>query len=236
VDELLFAGDRVRILQNIGGMANLTRVPRLGDDAGVVAFDSGPGNALLDAAVELATNGRDHYDREGQWARRGRVDEALLTELLDDPYFRRPPPKSTGRERFGRGYVQALVGRLQPAGEQGWADLIAMLTELTARSVADAIERWARADGGEVIVTGGGARNPVLMERLAVALDPLPVRTGDVLGIDPDAKEALAFAVLAWAHVTGRPGNVPAVTGAAGPRILGSYTPGAAERHGTRSP
>ncbi|MEJ2503998.1 MAG: anhydro-N-acetylmuramic acid kinase [Gemmatimonadota bacterium] len=226
VDALLFAGDRVRILQNIGGMANLTRVPARGSGEGVVAFDTGPGNALLDAAVELATDGRAHFDRDGLRARKGRVDEMLLAELLDDPYFRRPPPKSTGRERFGRGFVQALVARIRPTGDAEWADLIATLTALTARSVADAVERWAPADGGDVIVTGGGARNPALVERLADALAPVPVRTGEVLGIDPDAKEALAFAILAWAHVRGRPANVPGVTGAAGPRVLGSYTPG----------
>lgn len=226
VDRLLFAGDRVRVLQNIGGMANLTRVPPAGSDAPLVAFDTGPGNALLDAAVELATNGRDHFDREGQWARRGTVDDGLLAELLDDPYFRRPPPKSTGREAFGRGYVRELVSRRLPAGQAGWADLIATLTALTARSIADAIDRWAAAEDGEVIVTGGGARNPAIMERLGSALAPIPVRTGDdALGLDPDAKEALAFAVLAWAHMQRRPGNVPGVTGATGERVLGSYTP-----------
>ena len=226
VDRLLFATEHVRILQNIGGMANLTRVPPLGSDDPVVAFDTGPGNALIDAAVELATNGRDQFDRGGEWARRGTVDEGLLTELLDDPFLHRPPPKSTGRESFGRGYVQEVVGRCLPSGPDDWADLIATLTAFTARSIAEAVRRWADPGaGGEVILSGGGARNHALVGMIRDALEPVPVQTGDVLGFDPGAKEALAFAVLAWAHVVGRPANLPSVTGAAGPRVLGSFTP-----------
>ncbi|MFP4623318.1 MAG: anhydro-N-acetylmuramic acid kinase [Gemmatimonadota bacterium] len=227
VDRLLFATDHVRVLQNIGGMANLTRVPPRGSDDPLVAFDTGPGNALIDAAVELATNGAQCFDRDGAWARRGTVDDDLVAELLGDPFFRRPPPKSTGRETFGRGYVQTLVGQVLPTDRAAWADLIATLTAFTARSIADAVARWIRTEpGGELIVTGGGARNGALMGMLREAVAPLPVATGEVLGMDPGAKEAVAFAVLAWAHAARRPGNVPSVTGAAGPRILGSYTPG----------
>jgi anhydro-N-acetylmuramic acid kinase len=227
VDRLLFAGPAVRVLQNIGGMANLTRVPPRGSDEPIIAFDTGPGNALIDTAVELATEGELVYDVEGAWARRGTVDTGLLAELLDDPYFRRPPPKSTGRETFGRAYVQSLVERRRPADPSGWADLIATLTALTARSIADAIRRWADpGEGAELVVTGGGAQNPFLLDRLGADLAPLPVHTGEVLGIDPAAKEAIAFAVLAWAHVDRRPANVPEVTGASGARLLGSFTPG----------
>lgn len=227
VDRLLFATDHVRILQNIGGMTNLTRVPPRGADVPLVAFDSGPGNALIDAAVELATNGREQYDRDGGWARRGTVDDELLRRLLDDPYLRRDPPKSTGRETFGRLYVRTLVEERRPAGSEAWADLVATLTALTVRSIADAVRRWADPGAdGEVIVSGGGARNPVLLEGLRTALDGVPVRTGEVLGVAPEAKEAFAFAVLAWAHRTGIPANEPAVTGASGPRVLGSLTPG----------
>lgn len=231
VDRLLFATDHVRILQNIGGMANLTRIPPLGSDEPLVAFDTGPGNALIDAAVELATDGREQYDRGGQWARRGTIDEALLADLLEDPFLLRAPPKSTGRERFGRGYVQALVEPRQPSHDDDWADLIASITALTARSIARAVQRWAAPGAdGEVVVTGGGVRNHALVAMLQEALDPIDVRTGDVLGFDPEAKEALAFAVLAWAHLARRPSNVPSVTGASGPRVLGSYTPGRGER------
>jgi anhydro-N-acetylmuramic acid kinase len=227
VDRLLYSSDRPRVLQNIGGMANLTFLPANGSDAPVVAFDTGPGNALIDAAIELATEGDQSYDEDGEWARRGTADEARLAELLEHPYFRRPPPKSTGRETFGRDYVRSLVDEAPPADRQGWADLIATLTTFTARSIARAVERWAPpGPDGEVIVTGGGGRNPMLMELLAAELSPVPVRTGEGVGLRPEAREAVAFALLAWAHVRGVPANLPEVTGAAGPRVLGSLTPG----------
>jgi anhydro-N-acetylmuramic acid kinase len=227
VDCLLFSTHRPRVLQNIGGMANMTLVPPGGAGGDVVAFDSGPGNALIDAAVHMATDGAEPYDTDGEWARRGTVDEALLAELLSHPYFRRPPPKSTGRELFGRPFVESLLEDSPPSSPRAWADLIATLTALTAHSIADAIVRWGSpGPDGEVVVTGGGRRNPVLVEMLAAALAPLPVRADDVLGLPSDAKEAVAFAVLAWAHVRGRAGNVPSATGAAGPRVLGSLTPG----------
>ena len=218
---------RSRILQNIGGMANLTWIPPRGDPAPILAFDTGPGNALIDAAVALATGGLETYDRDGAWARRGKVREELLAELLANPFFDRPPPKSTGREVFGRPFVEALVRRERPESVEDWADLVATLTALTAESIAGAIDRWvAPRPIDEVVLTGGGAHNAVLKEMIEARLAPVPVRGGDALGIDPDAKEAVAFAALAWAHVTRVPGNVPEATGAAGPRILGSYTPG----------
>jgi anhydro-N-acetylmuramic acid kinase len=227
VDRLLYSTDRPRVLQNIGGMANLTLLPPAGFDAPIVAFDTGPGNALIDAAVELATDGARSYDEGGAWARRGVVDEALLDELLDHPYFHRPPPKSTGRETFGRSYVRALVDRAPRGNEQEWADLIATLTVFTTRSIAEAIVRWAPpGPDGEVVVTGGGGRNPMLMELLAAHLAPVPVRSDAAAGLRPEAREAVAFAVLAWAHVRGIPANLPEATGAAGPRVLGSMTPG----------
>ncbi|MFW5947465.1 MAG: anhydro-N-acetylmuramic acid kinase [Gemmatimonadota bacterium] len=227
VDRLLFAAGRPRTLLNIGGMANVTRVPARGAPDPIVAFDTGPGNAIIDAAMELATDGALRYDANGEWARRGRIDDELLDRLLADPYFRRPPPRSTGRERFGRAYVEDVAGDRRPRDRNAWAGLVATLTALVASSIADGITRWADpGPGGEVVVTGGGAENPVLMDRLAGALGPIPVRHGAVLGIDPAAKEAIAFGVLAWAHVTSRPANVPSATGAAGPRVLGSLTPG----------
>lgn len=228
VDRLLFSvPGRRRILLNIGGMANLTWLPPAGEPGTMLAFDTGPGNALIDAAVELATGGRSHYDRDGELAARGLVDDVVLGELLAHPYFSRVPPKSTGRELFGAQFVRGLAERLAPADEQGWADLVATLTALTARSIAGAIEAWVAARGvDEVVVTGGGARNPVLCRMLAEALTPVPLRPGAELGVDPDAKEAVAFAVLARAHILGETANLPEVTGAVGPRVLGSYTPG----------
>lgn len=230
VDRELFAvPERRRVLLNIGGMANLTWLPSQGEALPLLAFDTGPGNALIDAAVELATGGTESYDRDGGWAGRGTVQDGLLAELLLHPFFEREPPKSTGREVFGRPYVEALVARLEPAGERAWADLIATLTAFTARTIAGAIARWVLPRGvDEVVVSGGGAHNPVLRTKLAEALEPVPLLGGEVLGLDPDAKEAVAFAVLARAFLQRIPGNVPEVTGAAGARVLGSYTPGRA--------
>ncbi|HVG44935.1 MAG TPA: anhydro-N-acetylmuramic acid kinase [Longimicrobium sp.] len=229
VDRLLFsAPERARALQNIGGIGNVTRVPPKGSAEPVFAFDTGPGNALIDAAVELATDRRLTFDRDGRLAARGEVDGELLAELLRHPYFAAEPPKSTGREEFGRPFVARLVEATQPEGDRDWLDLVATLTELTARSIADAYGRWVIPRGvDEVVVTGGGARNPTLMGRIRALLAPLPVVDGAALGIDPDAKEAVAFALLAWAHLRGIPANVPEATGAAGPRVLGSLTPGA---------
>jgi anhydro-N-acetylmuramic acid kinase len=229
VDRLLFSHEsQRRVLQNIGGMANLTWLPPRGSSESILAFDTGPGNALMDAAVELASDGGAMYDADGTWAAEGAVDEALLAELLSHPFFQREPPKSTGREVFGRIYVQQLASRVRPSDRREWATLIATLTELTARSIADALQRWVLPRGvDEMIVTGGGALNPVLVERIRSLL-PVPVTAQrDALGVPPAAKEAVAFAVLAWAHLSRVPGNVPAATGASAPRILGSYTPGA---------
>ncbi len=235
VDQLLFAHpERARALQNIGGIGNVTWVPPRGSGASAFAFDTGPGNALIDAAVEIATSGRHTFDRDGRLAAQGKVLPDLLEELLAHPYFALATPKSTGREVFGRPFVERLVEAVQPEGDEDWLDLIATLTELTARSIADAYARWVIPRGvEEVFVTGGGARNPTLLARLRTLVDPLPVRDASELGVDPDVKEAIAFAVLAWAHLRGIPANVPEATGAAGPRVLGSFTPGASQPNAT---
>lgn len=229
VDQVLFSlPGRSRALQNIGGIGNVTWVPPRGAEESCFAFDTGPGNALMDAAVEIATGGRLTFDRDGRLAARGEVDRALLEELLRHPYFAQEPPKSTGREEFGRPFVLRLAEAVRPEGDRDWMDLIATLTELTARTIADAYRRWLLPRGvDEAVMTGGGARNPTLVARIRDLLHPLPVLGGEVLGVDPEQKEAVAFAVLAWAHLRGIPANVPAATGAAGPRVLGSLTPGA---------
>ncbi len=228
VEKVLFSVEgKARALQNIGGIGNVTRVPPRGSAEPVFAFDTGPGNALIDAAVELATDGRATFDRDGKLAARGEVDEALLADLLRHPYFAAAPPKSTGREEFGRPFVIRLVEAVRPEGDRDWLDLVSTLTELTARTIADAYRRWVLPRGvDEVVVSGGGARNPTLLARIRDLLAPLPVVDGAALGMDPDAKEAVAFALLAWAHLRGIPANEPGATGAAGPRILGSFTPG----------
>jgi anhydro-N-acetylmuramic acid kinase len=228
IDRLLFSHEtKRRVLQNIGGMANLTWLPPRGASDPILAFDTGPGNALIDAAVELATDNAYNFDRDGAWAALGQVDESLLHELLSHPFLQREPPKSTGREVFGRHYVQQLAERVQPDGRAEWASFIATLTELTARSVAGALDRWVLDRGvDEVIVTGGGALNPQLIERIRRRLGVPVIVEETALGVPPAAKEALAFAVLAWAHALGVPANVPEATGASGPRVLGSRTPG----------
>ena len=234
VDRLLFTHPtRRRVLQNIGGMGNLTWLPPRGSNDTVLAFDTGPGNALIDAAVELATDGAATFDRDGALAASGRVDEGLLSELLEHPFLSAAPPKSTGREVFGRPFVQQLAERMRPTSPTDWNTFISTLTELSARSIADAVTRWVLPRGvDEMIITGGGALNPELVRRIRRLLPTVEITADrNALGIEPAAKEALAFAALAWAHLQGVPGNVPEATGAAGPRVLGSYTPGARKYH-----
>lgn len=225
-DRFLFSDTKKRrILQNIGGIANLTRVPKRGETAPLLAFDTGPGNVLINSAVEIATENRETYDVDGKRAAAGSVNEQLLAELLSNPYYDRMPPKSTGRELFGRPYVEDIVKRY-PGVKNDWNSFIATMTALTARTITDAINRWIVPLGvDEIVLTGGGARNPTLVKMIESHLDDISVVTGEVLGVDPDAKEAVAFAALAWAHLKGIPGNVPEATGASAPRVLGSYTP-----------
>jgi anhydro-N-acetylmuramic acid kinase len=235
-DRVLFsAPDRARALQNLGGMGNVTWLPPAGSPAPLVGFDTGPGVALLDAAAEIATGGAWSFDRDGALARRGRVAEGALATLLAHPFFQQAPPRSTGRELFGPALVRAAAraleaetgARLIPGEpEEGWPDLLATLTALTAQSIGDSYRRWVVPLGvDEAFLLGGGARNPALAEAIARELAPIPVRPGEALGMDPDAREAAAFALLAWAHLMEIPANVPEATGSAGPRVLGSWTP-----------
>ena len=219
-DCLLFGHpERGRLLLNLGGMANVSWVPRLGQVDGVLAFDTGPGVAVIDA-VTRRIDPDALYDVDGAHARRGRVQLKVLDRLLADPWFERPPPKSTGRERFGL----AFADRLSDAAGGG-NDAVATATALTAESIARALSRWtpARPDD-ELVISGGGARNPALVEMLAARVQR-PVVPFDQLFFDGEAKEAVAFAFLGFLTVMGRPGNVPTATGARGPRVLGSVTP-----------
>ena len=229
LDQLLFSSaDRRRAIQNLGGMANVTWLPPSDSSQPVIAFDTGPGVALIDGAVQRATEGASPYDRDGAMARRGRADPDLLTSLLDDAYFRAPPPKSTGREHFGGALLDRLVTDLGRApDEAAWCDLVATLTEFTARSIGEAYDTWVRPRGlDEVFLFGGGSNNPALVERIEQHLGSVPVRNGSDLGVDPDVREALAFGFLAWAHIHRIPGNLPSVTGAGASCVLGSMTPG----------
>ncbi|WP_240482461.1 anhydro-N-acetylmuramic acid kinase [Microbacterium sediminis] len=205
---------------NLGGISNITVVAE-GADA-VRAWDIGPANALIDAVVQQRGAHPAGYDADGRIAASGRVDEALLRVLLDEPYYRLRPPKSTGKELFHPEYIAAAQRRAGTA--LSTRDLVATLTELTVRTVADA----AREAGvTELFVSGGGAHNPVIMDGLARALAPVPVRRTDELGLGGDEKEALLMALVGWCTWHGLPASLPSATGARAPRVLGSITPGA---------
>lgn len=227
VDAMLLASaEESRVALNVGGIANLTVLPRglergAGGGYDVVAFDTGPGNMLIDAFVYARSNGERRFDRDGAVAARGNVDDALLRELLADAYFAQAPPKSTGRERFGLQFLEQHAVRLDELSDEDGA---ATLTALTVASVGDAIDAFA-PDAQRLIVSGGGARNPTLMRGLAQRLAPVAVESSDAMGIDADAKEAIAFALLGYETLRGRPANVPRVTGARHARVLGSIAP-----------
>lgn len=219
VDWLLFrAPDRVRGLLNIGGIANLTVVTPSVDE--VFAFDTGPGNMALDL-VSRAVWG-EPFDRNGSRAASGTADLNLLAELLRHSFLAQPPPRSTGRELFGSIFVDALLPRFRGREE----DLLATLTALSAEAVHHAYRSFVLPRGPvqELVVSGGGVHNGTLMGHLARCFAPMPVRSLLELGMDPDAKEAVAFAVLANESLFANPGNLPAATGAAGSRILGKIT------------
>jgi anhydro-N-acetylmuramic acid kinase len=208
---------RRRAVVNIGGIANVSLLPAGGGK--VTGFDTGPGNLLMDLWCERHRHAP--YDRDGAWAAGGRVDEALLARLLDEPYFSLPPPKSTGRDRFTAAWLDDRLGRLPARCDP--QDVQATLAELTAVTIARACLAF---EASEVRVCGGGVRNRHLMARITASLSPVEVASTEVLGVDPAAVEALAFAWLARERLAGRPANLPAVTGARGTRVLGAvYAP-----------
>ena len=218
VDHLLFAHPHEgRLLLNIGGIANIAALPANADTSAVRAFDLGPGNMLIDAAVAHCTEGREHFDRGGERAARGRVDEALLAELMRTSFLQREPPKSTGREEFGEPFLADILQR----GTWSDDDLIATLTAFTVQSIAEGIRRFCPGEFAKLWVGGGGVHNPYIMAGLQRALPELAVQSLAELGVDPDAREALSFAVLANETLMGRTGNIPAVTRAQRPVVLG---------------
>ena len=222
-------GDRARgrIVQNIGGIGNATYLPpraRSGDPR-LIAFDTGPGVGLIDALAAKLSGGKLRMDRDGRMALRGGVSDALLAELMRNRYFRRRPPKSTGREEFGVPLLERIAERARALSVAG-DDLLATVTALTARSIAAAVRRFiiplGRVD--QLIATGGGARNPALMKMIAAELPSLEVITAERAGVNGDALEAVAFAILGYQMLRGMPGNIPTVTGARSPAILGKLT------------
>jgi anhydro-N-acetylmuramic acid kinase len=241
---LLGHTSRARAIQNIGGIANVTYLPKTGSInrvrpyflfdrlsvpersvAKVVAFDTGPGNMIIDRAMQIISGGRKAFDENGRLAARGKPDETVLAELMRHPYLRRRPPKTTGREMFGRQFTDELCSRLQKQGLAA-ADIVATVTAFTARSIADAYRRFLPGHVDDVVLCGGGARNATLAAMLARALAPAKVMAMDKLGIDADAKEAVSFAILAAATFLGLPGNVPSATGAKRRVVLGKIVPG----------
>ncbi|MBI3976046.1 MAG: anhydro-N-acetylmuramic acid kinase [Armatimonadetes bacterium] len=216
---------RTRVIQNIGGIANATILPAGGEPADVIAFDTGPGNMVIDALMQRYF-GRP-YDADGALGAAGRVHEGLLAELLADPFITAPPPKATGRERYGEPYAQEVAARGEALGLAA-EDLVATVTAFTADSIVENYRRFvfpAQAVD-EVVVAGGGARNRTLLERLRRLLASRPVLTTTDLGIDSDFKEAVAFAIMANDAVMGLATNVPGATGARHPVILGAIIPG----------
>ena len=223
-DALLFGGARWRALQNIGGIGNVTVVPPDGTLASVRAFDTGPGVAVIDAVVRALDPSR-RYDDGGRIAAQGRVLAMVIEQLLAEPYFAAEPPKSTGRELFDAAYVQRFIALCRAGEGTVDADIVATATAFTAATIADAYRRFIPEPIDEVLVSGGGAKNPTLFAMLERAAAPLPVVPFDARYFDGEAKEAVAFALLAHLHLEGVAGNVTTATGARGPRVLGMLTP-----------
>lgn len=229
--------ERNRAAQNLGGIGNVTYLPAGGDLGSVRAFDTGPGNMVIDGLMSLLTAGAATFDRDGEMAASGVVDRAMLDELLADDYLRQPPPKTTGRELYGLPFARRLLadagleeGALwpgvtpAPGVRRRACNLIATATAFTVASIADGYRYWL-PHVDDVIVSGGGSRNPTLMRWLTQALEPAKVSVIDDLGIDGRAKEAMAFALMASDGLAGLPTNVPGATGASRAVTLGSVTP-----------
>lgn len=223
-DRMLFASPNAwRALQNLGGIGNVTIVPPNGAQGTVRGFDTGPGCAAIDGVTRVLAPHLP-YDVDGALARAGQPVRAVVDELLGEPFFQQPPPKSTGRELFDRAYIMRLVERCR-VGRASVSDTVATAVSLTARSVGLALRQFVREPVADLVLSGGGARNPALVDAIAAEVAPLTVRQFDELFFAGDAKEAVAFALLGWLHLARRPGNVVSVTGARAPRVLGTLTP-----------
>lgn len=214
---------RARLIVNLGGISNVTYVPKGGDLAGAQAFDTGPANMVLDSLMARLTEGRLTMDRGGKLAMKGQVDSQLLKTLLAHPFLSQRPPKSTGREAFGPELIDVLISIQQQRG-LSVEDLLATCSLWTAKAVGTA-RRWIKGEIDEVVVGGGGVRNRAIMAHLATVFAPVPVTTFDAIGWDSKSFEAVAFALMAYQTVTGQWGNIPSVTGASHPVILGTIVP-----------
>ena len=230
VDYLLYHdARRGRVALNIGGIANVSVIPAGARPQDVFAFDTGPGNMLVDAIVERATHGRKTFDRDARIAQGGAIIPELLRRLLRDPYFRKRPPKSAGREQFGHNFAQHLMAWAS-RHRHSTADLVRTVTVLTPLTIGDAFQRFIfpRAKVSELIVAGGGARNPLMIAQLAALLPGIEIVPAVRFGVPAEAKEAFAFAVLAYETVHRRANNLPSATGASRGVVLGKIAYGAA--------
>ncbi|MEJ7604914.1 MAG: anhydro-N-acetylmuramic acid kinase [Bryobacteraceae bacterium] len=203
----------------MGGIANITAIPAGGTSGSVVAFDTGPGNMVIDALVQIQSDGRIKFDKSGRLAARGHVNEKLLSTLLRASYFRQSPPKTAGREQYGREFVSELLATRTPI-----MDLVATATVFTASSIAFGIGKYVSFMPDELIISGGGAHNRTLLAYLQAFLPTVRLRSSNEFGIDGDAKEAIAFAILAYETWNRRPSNLPSATGAGRPVVLGKVS------------
>ncbi|MBM2834374.1 MAG: hypothetical protein HW406_1535 [Candidatus Brocadiaceae bacterium] len=229
VDFLLFRDkEKGRALQNIGGIANVTILPKNCGINDVIAFDTGPGNMIIDRITELVTNTTQHFDEGGKLAARGSVNDAILSSLLAHPYLSKPPPKTTGREEFGISFADNLYKDGTHSGIKD-LDILATVTAFTARSIADSYKHWIlhKHPLPEIILSGGGSHNDTLIKFLRQYLEPsIQIHTINKFGISPNAKEALAFAILANETISGNPNNISNATGAREAVIMGKIIPG----------
>jgi len=226
VDYLLFSHpERSRVALNIGGIANITVLPAGASEEEIIAMDTGPGNILLDQLVYTITGGKSRYDLDGERANRGKVNQRILKKLLEHPFLRKPPPKSTGREDFGETYLHWVI---EMGRGTAWDDLITTLAEFTVRTIVNSLEKFVfpyhHID--ELIISGGGVKNRYLRRRLEESLPRQKILTSDHFSIPGDAKEAVAFAILANETLMGQKGNLPRATGARQRVILGKIIPG----------
>ena len=213
-----------RAIQNVGGIANVTYLPADCKPADIIAFDTGPGNMVIDGVISILSKGRQNYDRGGRLAAKGAVDKAILNNMLKHKFFRKRPPKSTGREEFGQQYCEAfycwVLRKSLPA-----ENIMATVTAFTAVSIAQAYRRFLPKMPDEIILAGGGAHNATLVKMLRQELSESVILLSDDLGINCDAREAVSFAILAYATIRGIPNNIPAATGAKKQLVLGKIIP-----------